>query len=86
MSLNIPFCPISPICKMFFAMSHWSGSRPHWTLRETSHGYPAVARSSGDSAVISQQDCTFMNSQQVTDWVDVRVGQPKAHDVGLGGS
>ena len=61
-------------------MSHWSGSRslapgtPHqWTLTETPLGHPVVV-----------EILSLHTLQQVIDGVDVKVGQSKAQDVGLG--
>lgn len=48
--------------------------------------YTAVDLSHGDPVVISRQVQSLYTLQQVMDGVDVRVGQPKVHDVGLSGS
>lgn len=74
---------------MFIAMSHLSGSkllRHHrWTLTETALGYAAVVES-WRSACSVPQDQSLHDLQRVIDGVNVRVGQPKALDVALGGS
>lgn len=49
-------------------------------------GYPAVALSHRDPVVIAPQDQAIYSLQQVIDEVDIKMGQPKAQDEGLGGS
>lgn len=82
MSHSIPFCQISPIPKVFIAMSHWSGLRPlahyhQWTITKTPPEYPDIAPSHGDSAVMAPQNQSLHTFQHVIDELDVRVGQTK---------
>ena len=75
-SSSAPFCPFSPTHKMSTAMSlvgfKASGHRRHWALSEAPLGYPAV---------ITPHEQSLHTLQQVTDGVDVRVGQPKTSEV-----
>lgn len=56
----------------------------HWALIKTPLGYHFPSH--GDAPVIVLQDQSLNVLQQITDGVDVGVGQPKAQDVGLRGS
>ena len=64
---------------MLIAMGHH-----HRALINTPLGYPSPSH--GDSPIIVLQDQSLNALQQITDGVDVGVGQPKAQDVGLRGS
>lgn len=58
----------------------------HGTLNKTPLWYPAVTPSNGDPAGIVPQDQSIPAFQEVLDGVDVRMGQAKNPNMGLGGS
>ena len=74
---------------MFTAVSHWSGSRVlahhhHLTLIETPLGEPTLSCERRMVGYHFLQDQSFHEFRRVIDGTDIRVGQPKAQDVGLG--
>lgn len=95
MSHSVPICTVSPTHKMFIEMSRWPDLRPlvsaipkivGWALIKAPLGYSVAALGHGDSSVIVPQDSSLHGLQHVKDGVAVRMGQPKAQDVGLGRS
>lgn len=78
--------------KLFIAISHCSGSVPLTSVTPSSldlyRDSPQISCCCSmfrDAVAIVPQDHSLHALQQVTDGTDVRVGQLKVQDVGLGG-
>lgn len=72
--------------QMIIAMSHWSVTLLILDSHRTPLRYPIVAPCHGYPAALDLQARPFHMLQQIIDGVDAGVGEPKALDLGLGGS
>jgi hypothetical protein len=75
-----------PYLQMLSAVSHWSITLSILDSHGTPVRYPVVVLCHRDPAALDLQDPSFHMLQLIIDGVDAGVRQPKALDLGLGGS